>query len=190
VSAVLKAFANFGRPKKLSLEEIKIWSGRVLNATDSQYGLMALMFMKQPPTKLIFIPATVLAAYHVAVYLKNMMGHTALWRKLGVKIFQYMASRKASHLDYLRTNSCIGLQNEALRLNAVAEIFVGMVLVAQVFTPMRNAFGLILYWKLLKTRYWSPDSATIHREVYFESEFLSKEGRRCGPAWDGGLTQC
>ena len=62
-------------------------------------------------------------------------------------------------------------QNDAALLNAVSEIGTGFVMLLQMFTPTRNVLITVMYWQWLRMRYWSPDSAAIHRQVSLAISF-------------------
>ena len=62
-------------------------------------------------------------------------------------------------------------QNDAALLNAVSEIGTGFVMLLQMFTPTRNVLITVMYWQWLRMRYWSPDSAAIHRQVSLTISF-------------------
>ena len=94
VSSILKIGHQFGWPKFTPLTELKLWVGRVMGTTDCQYGFMSLLFFRQVPTRLVFIPSTILAAYHAFHFLNGRFSNRALWKRYGEKAFKFMASRQ------------------------------------------------------------------------------------------------
>ena len=56
-------------------------------------------------------------------------------------------------------------QRQALLYNAGAEIGVGFVSMLGLLAPPRNFLVPFFVFNFLRMRYWSPDSATFHRQV-------------------------
>ena len=138
-----------------------------MSTTDCQYGFMALLFFRHIPTRLVFIPSTILAAYHAFHFLNGRFSNRALWKRYGEKAFTFMASRQVCITTIVcrRCDKCPFWQSDAALLNAVSEIGTGFVMLLQMFTPTRNVLITVMYWQWLRMRYWSPDSAAIHRQV-------------------------
>ena len=57
------------------------------------------------------------------------------------------------------------MQQQALLLNAAAEIGTGFMTVAALLAPPRNLLLPFMVWQILKMRFWSPDAANYHRQV-------------------------
>ena len=58
-----------------------------------------------------------------------------------------------------------GAQQQALMLNAAAEIGTGFMSVLALMAPPRSLLLPFMVWQILKMRYWSPDAAAYHRQV-------------------------
>lgn len=142
--------AYHGRPKLRPFAELKLWLQRVLSTTDTQYGFMALLFVRSIPTRLIFVPSTILALYHVSSYLNTVFGTSRLWIKYGQNTYQKLARN----------------QNSALLLNAVSEIGVAMIMTVQLIKSFRSAFMVVLYWHWLRLRYHTPDASWYHQQAW------------------------
>ena len=67
------------------------------------------------------------------------------------------------------SHTCItsgyALQQQALLLNAGAEIGLGFLTVATLAVPPRNFLLPFMTWQMLRMRYWAPDAASYHRQV-------------------------
>ena len=94
VTCFAKVLLQFGVPKFRPLTELKQWANRAFNTTDAQYGLMGLLFFRQVPTKIIFIPGIVLAAYHVMHYLNIRFAGRALWIRHGVPLYNRLSEKR------------------------------------------------------------------------------------------------
>eukprot|EP00210_Caulerpa_lentillifera_P002155 g2069.t1 len=162
LSSVVKMVVYHGRPKLRPLTELKNWLQRAMATTDSQYGFMALLFVRSVPTRLIFVPSTVLALYHVSSYLNTTFRGHRFWIRYG----------KNTHEKLARN------QNMALLLNAVSEIGVGALMVLQLFKSVRSILTVVLYWQWLRLRYHSPDAAWYHRQAW------ANIGRKLNPLFN------
>lgn len=69
-----------------------------------------------------------------------------------------------SHQAGCKLRGCV-LQQQALMLNAAAEIGTGFMSVVSLLSPPRSLLLPFMVWQILKMRYWSPDAATYHRQV-------------------------
>lgn len=162
VSSVVKMVVYHGRPKLRPFAELKLWLQSVLSTTDTQYGFMALLFIRSVPTRLIFVPSTILALYHVSSYLNTIFGTSRWWVKYGQSRYQKLAQN----------------QNSALLLNAVSEIGVAMIMSVQLIKSFRSVLTVVLYWQWLRLRYHSPDASWYHRQAW------ANVGQRLNPILD------
>ncbi|KAK9806982.1 hypothetical protein WJX72_009425 [[Myrmecia] bisecta] len=146
-----KVFLKAGAPPLRPFPAgIKNWVARVTPSTDFQYLLMTLMFLTARPITLVLVPTLVLALYHTSAFAASRFGQHPLWRKYGAPAHAWLTSR----------------QTQALTYNAAAEIGVGFLVIAALLSPPRNLLLVFLYWNFLRMRFYSPDAAAYHRQVW------------------------
>ena len=71
------------------------------------------------------------------------------------------------------------LQQQALLLNAGAEVALGFLTVLQLAAPPRNFLLPLMVWQILRMRFWSPDAAGFHRQVLCCAVLLCPPCRQC-----------
>ncbi|GMH34009.1 hypothetical protein BSKO_01843 [Bryopsis sp. KO-2023] len=145
-----KIYRQFGGPPFRPFSALKEWAARALPSTDFQYACMSLVFLPRMPTRLVVVPSSVLAAYHVVSFLAAKYRGSALWEKYGRGIHAKMVAN----------------QRGALGVNAMSEICVGLFMIVQMLSPARNVLVAFIYWQWLRTRFFSPDAAQYHRQAW------------------------
>lgn len=98
-----KVLQQFGAPSFRPFSALKEWASRALPSTDFQYASMSLVFLPRIPTRLVFVPSTVLATYHVMLYVALHYQHTALWEKYGRKLHKTMVEKQVRHWNVVGT---------------------------------------------------------------------------------------
>lgn len=99
VSHGYKVLSQFGVPSFRPFSALKEWGSRALPSTDFQYASMSLIFLSRIPTRLVFVPSTVLATYHVVIYIAAHYRQTLLWEKYGKKLHKTMVDKQVRDED-------------------------------------------------------------------------------------------
>lgn len=125
--------------------------------TDFQYSFATIIFFSTATTRPVavaLIPTTVLAIYHVVVFFNGKIGQSMLWRGYG--------GNKA--MAFLRSH-----QQQALMLNAQAEVVALPLLLIHAFAGGKTAAGYVMafaYAQYLRLRYKCADARRFHVDLW------------------------
>lgn len=148
------------------LTHLQAWLQRAGGTTDFQYFMLSTIFLPQQSISLVVVPIAVLAVYHAFAYCTKNFPNNPLWRRYGVRAHSFLASH----------------QRDALVYNAGAEIGTGFLLIVMIATPRRAILLTFLYWNWLRMRYFSPDAAAYHAQVWrLIDQKVSPYVRQIGP---------
>ncbi|KAK9809760.1 hypothetical protein WJX73_003583 [Symbiochloris irregularis] len=153
LSSFYRVYLKHGLPKLRPFPAaLKQWAQPVTTSHDFQYTMLSLLFIGSKPIALVLMPPTVLALYHVSAYLSQVdsIRTSWPWRKYGARMHAWMAAN----------------QRQALLYNACAEIGTAFVSVLALLSPPRNFLVPFFVFNFLRMRYWSPESASYHRQAW------------------------
>jgi hypothetical protein len=135
----------------------KAWVRKIGSDETSHYVFFASMFILFRPKPLALLPIVITELTHVVWWLSGIL---ALINPRGLRMMQYpcdlilsLAFTDVAWVNQSRDEKWNDVLSRVPLYSCRCEIAVGMVLLLELLTPMRNMMLLFMFWQFLRIRY-------------------------------------